>query len=99
MRPRLAVTVHKVHGTIESDPVPYSARIPADLNFADHIHLENAGIPIVMKKRLQLATSGNERDNSSPKEAPSRHGSLLFPIVGIGASAGGLEALEQFLRH
>jgi two-component system CheB/CheR fusion protein len=27
-------------------------------------------------------------------EAPPR-----FPIVGIGASAGGLEALEQFLRH
>ena len=23
----------------------------------------------------------------------------LFPIVGIGTSAGGLEALEQFLRH
>lgn len=23
----------------------------------------------------------------------------LFPIVGIGASAGGLEALEEFLRH
>lgn len=23
----------------------------------------------------------------------------LFPIVGIGASAGGLEAIEQFLRH
>ena len=23
----------------------------------------------------------------------------VFPIVGIGASAGGLEALEQFLRH
>jgi two-component system CheB/CheR fusion protein len=22
-----------------------------------------------------------------------------FPIVGIGASAGGLEAIEQFLRH
>ena len=22
-----------------------------------------------------------------------------FPIIGIGASAGGLEALEQFLRH
>jgi two-component system CheB/CheR fusion protein len=27
------------------------------------------------------------------------HESLRFPIVGIGASAGGLEALEQFLRH
>src|SRR5690242_3909588 len=25
--------------------------------------------------------------------------SRSFPIVGIGASAGGLEALEQFLRH
>ncbi len=25
--------------------------------------------------------------------------SLLFPIVGIGASAGGLEAMEQFLRN
>ena len=24
---------------------------------------------------------------------------VSFPIVGIGASAGGLEALEQFLRH
>ena len=24
---------------------------------------------------------------------------LAFPIVGLGASAGGLEALEQFLRH
>ncbi|WP_246559183.1 chemotaxis protein CheB [Citrifermentans pelophilum] len=29
----------------------------------------------------------------------SRQEGLLFPIVGIGASAGGLEALEQFLRH
>ena len=26
-------------------------------------------------------------------------GSSLFPIVGLGASAGGLEALEQFLGH
>ena len=25
--------------------------------------------------------------------------SPLFPIVGIGASAGGLEAIEQFLRN
>ena len=30
-----------------------------------------------------------------PEPAPS----LAFPIVGIGASAGGLEALELFLRH
>lgn len=30
-------------------------------------------------------------------EVASEDGS--FPIVGIGASAGGLEALEEFLRH
>ncbi len=34
-----------------------------------------------------------------PKEASSPRASVAFPIVGIGASAGGLEALEQFLRH
>ena len=31
--------------------------------------------------------------------SPAALASLSFPIVGIGASAGGLEALEQFLRH
>jgi two-component system CheB/CheR fusion protein len=28
-----------------------------------------------------------------------RHGNKPFPVVGIGASAGGLEALELFLQH
>ena len=32
----------------------------------------------------------------APAESPIVNS---FPIVGIGASAGGLEALEQFLRH
>ena len=35
------------------------------------------------------ATPFNAKESTDP----------LFPIVGIGASAGGLEALEQFLRH
>ena len=52
-----------------------------------------------MKKQTTPANSGNKRDKSSPKDTPLRQESLLFPIVGIGASAGGLEALEQFLRH
>lgn len=30
---------------------------------------------------------------------PARREHGGFPIVGIGASAGGLEALEEFLRH
>jgi two-component system CheB/CheR fusion protein len=34
-----------------------------------------------------------------PVDTNSRQETPLFPIVGIGASAGGLEALEQFLRH
>jgi len=34
---------------------------------------------------------------TAPKPAaPAR---AIFPIIGIGASAGGLEALEQFLKH
>jgi two-component system CheB/CheR fusion protein len=33
------------------------------------------------------------------KDTSPQQGSTLFPIAGIGASAGGLEALEQFLRH
>ena len=52
-----------------------------------------------MKKKSKAARSGNDSGGNSrartappPKRAP-------FPIVGIGASAGGLEALEQFLSR
>ncbi len=34
----------------------------------------------------------------SPATPPSAPPANAFPIIGIGASAGGLEALEQFLR-
>ncbi|MDO9615589.1 MAG: chemotaxis protein CheB, partial [Bacteroidota bacterium] len=33
------------------------------------------------------------------KEKPSKAETANFPIVCIGASAGGLEAFEQFLSH
>jgi two-component system CheB/CheR fusion protein len=52
-----------------------------------------------MKTRVKSANSKNVRGPSSPTDTPSRQENRLFPIVGIGASAGGLEALEQFLRH
>src|SRR5512143_4034613 len=35
----------------------------------------------------------------TPLEPPAGPTTAPFPIVGIGASAGGLEALEQFLRN
>ncbi|MEI8047746.1 MAG: chemotaxis protein CheB [Bacteroidota bacterium] len=42
-------------------------------------------------------TSPDKEQPSSPgSEVPNKNGSSQFPIVGIGASAGGLEALEQF---
>jgi len=52
-----------------------------------------------MRKQLQTAKNIEKPVIPSPKTAPPRQEDLLFPIVGIGASAGGLEALEQFLRH
>jgi chemotaxis methyl-accepting protein methylase len=52
-----------------------------------------------MKNRLHPANGGTERAKSPPKVTASRQESTPFPIVGIGASAGGLEALEQFLRQ
>ncbi len=52
-----------------------------------------------MKNRLKPVKINTHEDEPVSKETRSRQGSSLFPVVGIGASAGGLEALEQFLRH
>jgi len=47
-----------------------------------------------MKKPSIKARKADKQMLTSAKDSPHS-----FPIVGIGASAGGLEALEQFLRH
>ena len=52
-----------------------------------------------MKKKLKPAGSDKVSAPVPQQTDPSRTVSLLFPIAGIGASAGGLEALEQFLGH
>jgi len=49
-----------------------------------------------MKKRIEPA-NGNSQPATADRKEPLPP--QPFPIVGIGASAGGLEALEQFLRH
>ncbi|MCJ7820965.1 MAG: hypothetical protein MUP53_07155, partial [Bacteroidales bacterium] len=43
--------------------------------------------------------TGNPKSKASPKRKTSAKKADVFPIVGIGASAGGLEALEQFLSN
>src|SRR5664279_5361137 len=48
-----------------------------------------------MKKQTKSACS----DKPPPQENLLRHKCSPFPIVGIGASAGGLEALELFLAN
>ncbi|HXV21945.1 MAG TPA: chemotaxis protein CheB, partial [Desulfuromonadales bacterium] len=52
-----------------------------------------------MKKHLQSPTSSDKRTEPSAEDAPAVPEPPPFPIVGIGASAGGLEALELFLRQ
>ena len=42
---------------------------------------------------------GSPPDGEAIESTASGDATERFPIVGIGASAGGLEALEQFLRH
>jgi two-component system CheB/CheR fusion protein len=52
-----------------------------------------------MKKPLRK--KGSPRGRSSPRRSPSveSRSAQLFPIVGIGASAGGLEAFSNLLSH
>jgi len=53
----------------------------------------------VYVKKNSSAQTGAAENSNAPKETPAKQKGLPFPIVGIGASAGGLEALEQFLRQ
>jgi len=52
-----------------------------------------------MKKQPPSKNPDEEPATIPAQNALSGHESPPLPIVGIGASAGGLEALEQFLRH
>ncbi|SDK30145.1 two-component system, chemotaxis family, CheB/CheR fusion protein [Maridesulfovibrio ferrireducens] len=57
------------------------------------------------EKKVDQADSGSEKNTKSVENMTSQdqqsidHYTPEFPIVGIGASAGGLEALESFLRN
>jgi two-component system CheB/CheR fusion protein len=50
-----------------------------------------------MKKKSSPIRRRRTPDQVAPRATPAAPASVSFPIVGIGASAGGLEALEHFL--
>ncbi len=52
-----------------------------------------------MKKLANPKSPEIKPPRITPFKLQSAKESLVFPVVGIGASAGGLEALEQFLRQ
>lgn len=43
--------------------------------------------------------SSRERSPDAPQRPDLQPSHLTFPIVGIGASAGGLQAVKQFFQH
>lgn len=49
-----------------------------------------------MKKKMLLSHRPKRKTKVGRSTAGSR---VSFPIVGLGTSAGGLEALEHFLTH
>jgi chemotaxis methyl-accepting protein methylase len=55
-------------------------------------------LSILMKNRAKSTNIGIKSGSGVRSGKPTPRGAL-FPIVGIGASAGGLEALELFLAH
>jgi len=52
-----------------------------------------------MKKKSSPARRRKKPAKVTPAGAPVTPANVSFPIIGIGASAGGLEALERFLGH
>ena len=52
-----------------------------------------------MKRRSLSKRRAKNAGHAVPRDARPPAANASFPIVGIGASAGGLEALEQFLAH
>jgi two-component system CheB/CheR fusion protein len=52
-----------------------------------------------MKKKASPSHRQKKPANAARKTTPVSPAGVSFPVVGIGASAGGLEAIEHFLLH
>jgi chemotaxis methyl-accepting protein methylase len=54
---------------------------------------------LIMKRKSKLKRPQKRPATAAGKATPVPPAGILFPVIGIGASAGGLEALEHFLGH
>ena len=52
-----------------------------------------------MKKNPSPANRARKPVAAVQEKSPASQAAVSFPIIGIGASAGGFEALEQFMAH
>jgi len=52
-----------------------------------------------MKKKPSPAKRAKKSAPADKEKSPTSKAAVSFPIIGIGASAGGFEALEQFMAH
>jgi chemotaxis methyl-accepting protein methylase/PAS domain-containing protein len=52
-----------------------------------------------MKKKSLPASRARDTESAARKKSPAQPAAESFPIIGIGASAGGFEALEQFMAN
>jgi two-component system CheB/CheR fusion protein len=71
----------------------------SDLN---NLASPNPGLFMPKQKKFSLKKEAEKVKDSSPVRKPPAKSSLLhcpFPVVGIGASAGGLEAVLELLKH
>jgi chemotaxis response regulator CheB len=77
----------------------YSALGPLRPSFAGYIGIDSADGERLMKRtRARRAVSPATTDGAADTRDDSRERGSL-PIVGIGASAGGLEAFSALLKH
>jgi len=79
----------------KSGPFPWGETLLVNLGV-----FREAGIPLnsAIEKNAPLPRRPKKPIPTAIPEAPAPQPSVAFPIVGIGASAGGLEPLEQFLQ-
>jgi excisionase family DNA binding protein len=85
------------HAVVGSDarPAPPAAHAAGESVAREH----GRGSGATPGTRRKNAPDPKQRlEGATPAARPARTQGASFPIVGVGASAGGLEALEQFLR-